>query len=154
MFIIIWSSQGFHVVDSLPDSTTMSSIYFTDNILMKTASAFFPAMRRERSPTVILHLDNCSVYRSRMAENFMEQNGIESMLHPPYSPDLAPSNFFLFPLVKKRLDQFECDNRDDLLEAITEILGSLQSNDLYRVFQEYVDRLRVVAEGDGGYPPD
>jgi hypothetical protein len=47
MFIIIWSSQGFHVVDSLPDSTTMSSIYFTDNILTKTAAVFFPDGRRE-----------------------------------------------------------------------------------------------------------
>jgi histone-lysine N-methyltransferase SETMAR len=55
-----------------------------------------------------------------MAENFMEQNGMESMPHPPYSPDLAPSDFFSFPLVKKRLGQFECDDRDDLLEAITE----------------------------------
>jgi hypothetical protein len=55
---------------------------------------------------------------------------------PPYSPDLAPSNFFLFPLVKKRLDQFECDDPNDLLEAITEILGSPQADELHRVFQD------------------
>jgi hypothetical protein len=48
-----------------------------------------------------------------MAENFMEQNGMESMPHLSYSPDLAPSDLFLFPLVKKRLDQFECDDRDE-----------------------------------------
>jgi hypothetical protein len=59
-----------------------------------------------------------------MAENFTERNGMESMPHPPYSPDLAPSDFFLFPLVKKRLDQFECEDPDDFLGAITEILGS------------------------------
>jgi transposase len=89
-----------------------------------------------------------------MGENFMEQNGMESMPDPPYSPHLAPSDFFLFPLVKKRLDQFECDNRDDLLEAITEILGSIQVDDLYRVFQEWLDRVRVVAERDGCYISD
>jgi hypothetical protein len=89
-----------------------------------------------------------------MAENFMEQNGMESMAHPPYSPDLAPSDFFLFQFVKKRLDQFECDDPDDLLEAITEILGSRQADDLHRVFQKWVGRVRVVAEGDGGSRPD
>jgi hypothetical protein len=71
-----------------------------------------------------------------MAENFMKQNGMESMPHPPCSPDLAPSDFFLFPLVKKSLDQFECDNLDDFLKAITEILGSQQAEDLDSVFQE------------------
>jgi histone-lysine N-methyltransferase SETMAR len=104
MFTIIWNPLGFHVADSLPDDTTMSSTHFTDNILTKTAAAFFPAGRRESSPTVTLHLDNCSVHRSRMAENFVEQNRMESMPHRPYSPDFAPSDFFLFPLVKKRLD--------------------------------------------------
>jgi hypothetical protein len=47
MFIIIWSSQGFHVVDSLSDRRTMNGTYFTDNILMKTAAVFFPGGRRE-----------------------------------------------------------------------------------------------------------
>jgi histone-lysine N-methyltransferase SETMAR len=89
-----------------------------------------------------------------MAENFMEQNGMESMPDPPYSPDLVPSDFFLFPLVKKRLDQSECDDPDDLLDAITKMLGSRQADDLHRVFQEWVDRARVVAEGHEGYIRD
>jgi histone-lysine N-methyltransferase SETMAR len=131
----------------------MSSTYFTDNIVTKIAAAFFPDGKREQSPTLTLHLENCSLQRSRMAENFMEQNAMESMPHPPYSPDLTPSDFFSFPLVKKRLDQFERDDPDDLLEAITEVLISLQGGDLYRVFQESVDRVRVLAEGDGGDMP-
>jgi transposase len=82
----------------------MSSTDLTDNILTKIAAAFFPDERRERSPTVTVHLDDCSVHRSRIAENFMEQNGMESMPLPPYSPDLAHPDFFLFLHVKKRLD--------------------------------------------------
>jgi hypothetical protein len=154
MFTIIWRHQGFHVVDSLPDSTTMSSTHFTNNILTKTAAAFFPDGRRERSLTLTLPLDNCSVHRSRMAENFMEENGMESMPSPPYSPDLAPSDFFLFPLVTKRLDQFECDDPHDRLEAVTWILGSRQADDLHRIFQESVDRVRVVANGGWRAIPD
>jgi hypothetical protein len=84
MFTIIWSPQGFHMVDSSPNSTTMSSTYFTDNVLTKTAAAFFPDGRRERSRTRTLHLHNCSVHESRTAENFMQQNGMECMPHPPY----------------------------------------------------------------------
>jgi hypothetical protein len=35
------------MLDSPPDSITMSSTYFRDNILTKTAAAFFPDERRE-----------------------------------------------------------------------------------------------------------
>jgi hypothetical protein len=46
MFTIIWI-PGFHMVDSRPDGTTMSSTFFTDNILTKAATVFFPDGRRE-----------------------------------------------------------------------------------------------------------
>jgi transposase len=59
-----------------------------------------------------------------MTKGFMEQNGRESIAYPPYSSDLTPSDFFLLLLVKKRLDRFECEDRDDLFEAIIEILGT------------------------------
>jgi hypothetical protein len=84
----------------------------------------------------------------------MEQNGMQSMPHPQYSPDLAPSDFFLFPLIKNRLDQFECDDTDALFEAVSEILGTLQTADLRRVFQRWIERVAVVAMGDAGSIPD
>jgi histone-lysine N-methyltransferase SETMAR len=154
MFTIMWSPQGFHVVDSIPGGTTMCSTYFTDVIFAQTAAAFFPAGRRKRSQTVTLHLDNCSIHRSRVTQDFMEQNGMESMLHPPYSPDLAPSDVFLFPLIIKRLDQFECDDPAGLFETVSEILLTIQTDDLRRVFQRWIDKVAVVAMGDGGYIPD
>jgi hypothetical protein len=91
-FTIIWIPQGFYVVDSLPDG-----------ILTKTAAAFFPDGGTEQSPTSTLHVANWTVHRSRMTKCFMEQNGMENMPHPLDSPDLVPSDFFLFPLVKKGL---------------------------------------------------
>jgi hypothetical protein len=82
MFTIVSSAQGFHVVDSLPDGTTMSSTYFIDESLTKTAAAFFPDGGSEQSPTMTLYLDNCSVHRSRITKDFMEQNRIRSMTDP------------------------------------------------------------------------
>jgi hypothetical protein len=32
---------------------------------------------------------------------FLTKNGITQLLHPPYSPDLDPCDFFLFPRMKK-----------------------------------------------------
>jgi hypothetical protein len=153
MSTIFWRTLGFHLADSLPAGTGMSSTCFTHTILRKTTAAFFAEEKRDRSPTGTLHLENCSVYTSGMAENLMEQNGRESMACSPSRLDLGPGDFFMFQLVRRRPDQVEWDDSDDLLEAIIEIWGGLQADDLYPVFQEWADQVRVRAEGDGGSIP-
>jgi len=47
----------------------------------------------------------------------------ELLPHPPYSPDLAPSDFYLFPKLKEHLrgSQRTCDN--DVIEAVEEFLA-------------------------------
>jgi hypothetical protein len=132
----------------------MCSTSFTVVLLAQTAEALFPAGTRKQSETVTLHFDNCSIHRSRVTKDFMEHNDMESMLHPPYSPDLAPSDFFLFSPINNRLDQFECDDPNTLFEAVSEILGTIQTDDLRRVFQRWIERVAVVAMGDGGSIPD
>jgi hypothetical protein len=62
---------------------------------------------------------------------------MESMSHPPYSPDFVPSDLFWFRLVKKRPDRFECEDPDDVLETITEISGTRWMAGLQRVFYRY-----------------
>jgi hypothetical protein len=85
-----------------------------------------------------------------MTKSFMEQNGMESIPYYPYSPDLALSDFFLFPPAKKRLDRFECEDPGHLFEAIAEILTTVQSDGLQRVFQREISRVPDRRSGDEG----
>jgi hypothetical protein len=45
--------------------------------------------------------------------------------HPPYSPDLAPSNFFLFPNVKEILKGRHFDDTDDIRSNMTTALKAI-----------------------------
>ncbi len=38
--------------------------------------------------------------------DFMAARGIKLIEHPPFSPDLAPADYFLFPRIKKELAGF------------------------------------------------
>ena len=42
---------------------------------------------------IFLHFDNA---RPHAAEHEVDEMGFKKLPHPPYSPDLAPSDFFLF----------------------------------------------------------
>ena len=50
---------------------------------------------------VLFHLDNAPAHKSVVAMAVVHDYGFEVVDHPLYSPDLAPSDYFLFPNMKK-----------------------------------------------------
>ena len=50
----------------------------------------------------ILH-DNARPHVTKTVKSYLDQAEITIIRHPPYSPDLAPSDFWLFDLIKKIL---------------------------------------------------
>ena len=60
---------------------------------------------RKKQPRrrIVLHQDNASSHTSRQTIAYLTGQNVELMGHPPYSPDLASNDFFLFPYVKNKL---------------------------------------------------
>ena len=51
----------------------------------------------------LLHHDNAPAHTSLIVREFMAKNNTVTMPQPPYSPDIAPCDFFLFPKKKSVL---------------------------------------------------
>jgi hypothetical protein len=67
---------------------------------------------------------------------------MKSAPHPPYSPDLAPSDFYLFVYLKRCLAGLSFDSADQLLAAAEGVLEGIEKVTLRAVFLEWMDRLR------------
>ena len=52
-----------------------------------------------------------------------EQNGYELIPHPAYSPDLAPSDFFLFPNLKKDTRRLHFRSDEEVVMAVEECVN-------------------------------
>ncbi|QQP54565.1 Uncharacterized protein FKW44_007435, partial [Caligus rogercresseyi] len=50
------------------------------------------------------HFDNAPCHTANSTKEFLAKKGIKVIDHPPYSPDLAPADFFYFPVMKKMLE--------------------------------------------------
>ncbi len=50
-----------------------------------------------------LHWDNAPVHTVMVILEFLAKKRIKLLSHPPYSPDLTPADYFLFPKLKKEL---------------------------------------------------
>jgi hypothetical protein len=77
--------------------------------------------------------------------------------HPPYSPDLAPCDFFLFPKMKLKLKGHRCDTIEEIQAESQRVLDTLIEKDFQEAFQKRRRRwdqcLHVGGnyfEGDGG----
>jgi hypothetical protein len=107
MFTVIWNPLGFQAIDRLPTGTKMNSGYFITNVLE-------PLERRLHAKRLTVHLDNCSIHTSGANEVFMAEDNMIRFKHPPHSPDLAPSDFYLFPTIKERLTDIQMADEKDL----------------------------------------
>jgi transposase len=96
MLTVIWGIDGFQVVDLMTEQHSDNTQYFLSHILEPLLLAVFPEGRKLHSRQLSLHLDNCRVHRLKASENFLAENSIIRVRHPPYSLDLAPSDFWLF----------------------------------------------------------
>ena len=66
---------------------------------------FRKRFRRKRSALIKsgqwhLHQDNAPVYNSILVTDYLIKTGIKTVPHPPYSPDLAPCDCWLFPKLR------------------------------------------------------
>lgn len=77
-----------------------------------------------------VHHDNAPAHNAERTMECLAPSGINLVAHTPYSPDLAPCDFFLFPKIKKELREKRFENCKLAVEvAITE-LAMLQNGDL------------------------
>ena len=62
--------------------------------------------------------------------------GIKTVLQPPYSPDLAPCDFWLFP--KPTGCRYE--TIEEMKEAVTKVIDTLTQEDFHVAFQKLLER--------------
>ena len=72
--------------------------------------------------------------------------GIKTVPQPPYSLDLVPCDFWLFP--KLRGSRYE--TIEEMKEAVTKVIDTLTQEDFHGAFQKLLERYYkcIAAEGD------
>jgi hypothetical protein len=100
---------------------------------------------------LVVHIDNASAHNAKVTQHFFERNPLKRLPQPPYSPDISPSDFYLFGKGKSALIGQEIPDETALFEAVTEILGGLSGHELQVVFRNWIESDHGVIDADGGY---
>ena len=73
--------------------------------------------------------------------------GIKTVFHPPYSPDLAPSDFWLFP----KLRGCCYETIEEMKEAGTKVIDTLTQEDLHGALRKLLERYNMCIAAGGDY---
>ena len=77
------------------------------------------------SKGVLLQQDNARVHTCKGAMDAIERNGYELIPHPAYFPDLAPSDFFLFPNLKRDIRGLHSRSDEEVVTAVQEWVNGM-----------------------------
>ena len=106
--------------------------------------------RRGWSGVRLLH-DNASSHKCEVVKSFLAFEKVKVLNHPPYSPDLSPCDFFLFPRLKKMLSGNKYTSRSSLGSAIYQCLQQIPKEDYLSAFCDWVKRLQKCVSVKGEY---
>ena len=77
--------------------------------------------------------------------------GIKTVAHPPYSPDLALCDFWLFPKLKEKLRSCRYETIEDIKEAVKKVIDTLTQEDFHGAFQKLLEQYKKCIAAGGDY---
>ena len=112
----------------VPNGPTVNQVYYLEVLKMLREK-----VRRKRpelfaNNSWILHHDIAPAHTALSVREFSATKQITLLEHPAHTPDLTPSDLFLFPKIKKILKERHFDDIDDIRSNTTAALKAIPQN--------------------------
>ncbi|GFR59425.1 transposase [Elysia marginata] len=129
----------------------MTSTYYVQNTLSQVKSVINEQRPKVSTLRTLLLHDNAGPHKARATTQLLRELGIQVLPHPAYSPNLAPCDFWLFPILKDRLAGRKFDCTQGLTKAVNLELPTIPEEDYQGVFWKWQIRLKRCIESHGEY---
>ena len=103
ILICFFDQKGIVHKELVPPGQTINAAFYVEVLKRLRENVRRKRPDQWRNNTWLLHHDNAPAHASLLTRRFLTDNNMTVVPHPPYSPDLAPSDFFLFPKLKMKL---------------------------------------------------
>ena len=108
-------------------------------------------MRPDIKEKWMLHHDNAPCHTALSITEFLAKRSIPVVPQPPYSPDLSPCDFFLFPRLKKCLKGRNFGTLQNIQTTVTDLLKSIPASEFQHCYEEWEKRFRRCVASQRNY---
>ena len=151
LYTIFFNSCGPVLQFPSKPGKSITSRFYKNVILKKLKKFYYKKKPSTGLKRIYLLHDNAPAHKSKEVVNFLDKEEVKVIDHPPYSPDLSPCDFFLFPKLKKHLAGRKHNSRKALGSAVYQCLKQIPRGDYFNAFRQWIDRLQKCIYVKGEY---
>jgi len=152
MLCIWWDQLGVIYYELLkPSQTITGDLYRTQLMRLSRALKEKRPQYFERHDKVILQHDNARPHVAKVVKKYLETLKWEVLSHPPYSPDVAPSDYHLFRSMAHGLKDQHFQSYEQVQNWIDSWIASKDEQFFQRGIRLLPERWQKVVENNGQY---
>ena len=125
MLIVFFDVHGIVHLEFLPQGQTINQNVYKDILRRLMRSVREKRTELWETKSWLLHHDNAPAHNALSIRQFLAENNIAVLEQPPYSPDLAPYDFFLFPKLKGVIKGTRFQDSKAITTAVTKELRAI-----------------------------
>jgi histone-lysine N-methyltransferase SETMAR len=149
-----WDCRGILLAEFLPSGQTINSGVYCGYLQKLDAELKNKRPALVNRKGVILHQDNAKPHTSKVTKKFLQELGYELLEHPPYSPDLAPSDYYLFRSLQNHLRGAKFTSSEEAKNEVISFFASKSEDYFKKGIFKLVDRWSNVIRFEGEYLDD
>jgi len=153
LLLVFWGTEGILHWELMPAGRTINAMFYAQ-VLDRVAAA----MKEEwphRDPKKVLFIqDNARPHTAKVTKRKLLELEWEVLPHPPYSPDMSPSDFHLFLSMQNHLAGVKFNDEEELRNWIDKFFREKPSSFFVRGIMKLMHQWEGVIDFEGGYAVD
>ena len=151
LLCVWWDWQGIIHYELLPYGQTLNSDMYCQQLDRLNAALMQKRPSLINRGRIVFHQDNARPHTSLVTRQKLREIGWEVLLHPPYSPDLAPSDYHLFLSMANELGSRKLATRESCENWLSEFFDNREASFYKRGIMKLASRWELVIEQNGAY---
>ena len=134
LYAIFFDLKGPVLQIPVPKGSSVTGKFYRESVLTQLVD-FYQKCRPHTGARSIKFLhDNAPAHKSATVQEYLKESGLglDVLDHPPYSPDLSPCDFWLFPRLKEMLAGHRFESRCGIGSAVYQCLQHIPKEDYRR----------------------
>ena len=151
MLIVFYDHRGIVHREFVPEGQTVNQHFYLD--VLRRLREDVRRKRPELWASGDWHLlhDNAPPHVAAKVQQFITSTNMNIIQHPPYSPDLSPCDYFLFPRMKIDLKGKRFESIDDVKKASQKALQGIPEKLFHDSIYRLQDRWNRCIDAGGDY---
>lgn len=150
MASVFWDHKGIILIEYLPQGETINAARYCET-LKKLRRAIQNKRRGMLTRGVCLLHDNARPHTANATKQLLDSFGWDVLNHPPYSPDLAPSDFHLFTSLKMHMGGNKFSTDEEVRGEVQKWVKGLAGDFFEAGIKKLIPRLTTCIERGGDY---